>query len=268
MRVFEEAVTTSGTVYAPASTRACLSVFVREIRDVAVGLFPRRLFVRVWLDTSFPLQMNEETEFATNVVTFRRRNRGPQRFVLEGGQSNRFSLPDYVVVCDVCEVRRGFFCGETYQLVSRVRIPLARTKFDPSGWSELWYSFHYSLKDRRARAGRFAGRILVALHYESNDDRENGSTGATVSGAGTMTPGALPAFSGETTAAWIVPETRKWTPVNTVPEYQTKMSTFGEKPEDTKFLWNPSSQRNSNVAARTPVVSNSSGGRPVPVLGI
>jgi hypothetical protein len=212
MQFSRETPSLAQTIYTPNGMRSSVSVTVREIRDVEVGMFPRRLFVRVWLDTSFQLRMNEETEFATNVVTFRRKSRGPQRFCLESGQCNAFTLPDFVIVCDICEMRHGFCCTETSEVVSRVRIPLSRIKFDTSGRSELWYSFHYPLKKGRARAGRFAGRILVAIQYDVDTVRDTVTTGALSPRSRAVTPSPQLAYPCDASALWTAMENGKWVP--------------------------------------------------------
>lgn len=268
MQISEEVEATKATSYAPRSTRSCVSVYVREVRDVAVGLFPRRLFVRVWLDTSFPLRMNEDTEFATSAVTIRRKSPGPQRFALEAGQSNTFSLPDYVVVCDICEIRRYLCCGEGFRLISRVRIPLSRTKFDVNGWSELWYSFHYSLKERGARAGRFAGRILVALHYESDNRNGDGAVGALATSIGALTPRSTSAPPNEAGSAQAVPDERKSISSNIVPEHETKSWIFGEKPVRADPFWGTLTPRGSTMDTPAPLITSGSRNKPAPSVGI
>jgi hypothetical protein len=176
-------------------------VQVKAVQDLHEFSSKINLYVRTRLDFSTPLGNSDETAFATNVVSVSRKDPGPYTFLEESGDVNVFSLPDFIVVCDVMKVGGGCFNSGKDERIATLRIPLAKVELDQQGKSEMWYSLHYPAKIQSSKRGRYAGKLLVAITMEqkpprtfqidtysspSNKSTQDTSQGAI--GAGTPTP--------------------------------------------------------------------------------
>ncbi|KAK4537878.1 hypothetical protein CDCA_CDCA14G3903 [Cyanidium caldarium] len=143
-----------------------VTVQVKEIKDIPVGSFPKRVYVRTRLDTATPLRGSDETTFATNVLTISKKTAGPYTFYEESGDANVFALPDFTVVCDVHKVGGGCFQSGADERIATVRIPLSKIEIENGGKQETWYSLHYPSNVGGMKKRLYAGSLLLSIQIE------------------------------------------------------------------------------------------------------